>query len=273
MLNVEVRQRATVLSVALGCIGISALTLGVTQTPPAFPLDVQQALDVAVKKTRVPVLAPAWIPDRTAANSRLSPAHGTFAVSLQAFRTAYAISWYYEPHGLAVNNPEIAQDSTDPQHAPMLTVEGSRYSTRAQARAVVWSNIFYPKTHDVIPVHARAVAIASTVTGWVWSTKDTDDIVWQERGWTLATSAPMPSLREKSLWATQATTWARTLLPKIMAPMPGQVGTIRVNPTGGVWIKWQRGRIVYAVYEPYGLSPATTVVGALYPYAVLPHRS
>ena len=263
MQRVDVRRRATIVSLIIGSTSLVALTLGTKATPPAFPPYVQQALAVAAKKTQVPVLGPLWIPDRAAANSRLIPAHGTFAASLQSSRTAYAISWYYEPHSLSVNNPEIAQDSMGPQHAPMLIVEGIRYPTRSKARAVVLSNIFYPKTYYAVPANARPVHLASGLTGWLWLTKGTDDIVWQERGWTIATSAPMPSLQKKSLWATQATTWAQTLVPKIMAPMPGQVGTITDNPSGGVWVKWQRGRIVYAIYVPYGLSPATTVVGSL----------
>ncbi len=269
----DVRREVTATSFAIAFGSLGALALGAKATPPTFPGYVKQALAITARKTRVPVLGPLWIPNRTAASSRLGPKDGTFAAGLQSSRTSYAISWYYEPHALSVNNPEIAQDSTDPQHSPMLTVEGIRYPTRAKARAVVWSNIFYPKTHCAVPANARPVHLASALTGWLWSTKGTDDIVWRERGWTIATSAPMPSLQKKSLWATQATTWAHTLVPKIMAPMPGQVGTITDNPAGGVWVKWQRGRIVYAVYEPYGLSPATTVVGSLYPYAASSHRA
>jgi hypothetical protein len=83
------RRVAAFLSFAamLGSIGV--VIVGAKEIGTPFPRYVQQALAVAAKKTRVPVLGPLWIPDRSAANSRLNPAHGTFAAALQLVRTHY----------------------------------------------------------------------------------------------------------------------------------------------------------------------------------------
>lgn len=247
----------------------------------------EQALAVAAKTTRVPVLGPLWIPNRTAMGSRLGPKDGTFAASLQSSRTSYAISWSYEPRALSVNNPEIAQDSTDPQHAPMLTVEGIRYPTRAQARAAVLKNVFNQFTR-AIPKTATHVALATGITADVWRQRTPsgpngtmspwNNVAWHQRGWLIVTAPNAVFYQDapqtQRAYEVEAITWAKSLIPKVRAPMPGMLGSISVQGGGGgVSVKWQRGRIVYAVYEPYGLSPATTVVGSLYPYAASSRRS
>ncbi len=270
--DVRPRTRTLILTVVLmGETSLGALTLGAKASPPAFPLYVRQALAVAAKKTQVPVFGPLRIPP----NASVYPKDGTFAADVHATRTQYAISWWWERRAMPVNDPKIIQASTllgNPNQ--LLTVEGTRYATSAQARRIVWSNVFDPKTHYALPASARHVRLTSGITGWLWSTKLTDDMVWKERGWTIATSIPMPSL-QKPQWAAQVTTWAKSLISKVMAPVPGQLGTISVYPgnPSAVSVKWQRGRIVYAVYVPYGLSPATTVVGSLYPYVAFFHRS
>ncbi len=283
----DVRRRVTAISFAIGFGSLGVLTLGAKTIPPAFPPYVQQALAAAAKKTRVPVLGPLWIPNRTAASSRLGPKDGTFAASLQSSRTAYAISWYYEPHALSVNNSAIAQDSTDPQHAPMLTVEGIRYPSRAQARAAVFQNVFNQFT-QAIPKSATHATIAKGITADVWRQRTPsgpngkmspwDNIAWRERGWLIVTAPNAVFYQDapqtQRAYEAEAVTWGKPLISKVMAPMPGMLGTISVQSGGGgVSVKWQRGRIVYAVYVPYGLSPATTVVGSLYPYVAFFHRS
>ncbi len=226
---------------------------------------------VAARKTQVPVYGPLRIPP----SASVYPKNGTLAADVPATRAPYAISWWGKRRAMPVNDPNIIQASTllgNPNQ--LLTVEGTRYATSAQARRIVWSNVFDPKTHYAVPASARHVRLTSEITGELWSTRLTDDIVWKERGWTIATSIPMPSL-QKSQWATHAITWAKSLISKVMAPMPGQLGTISVYPgnPSGVSVGWQRGRTVYKVYAPYGLSGATTVVGSLSPYAASPHRS
>ena len=268
MQRVDVRRRATIVSLIIGSTSLGALTLGAKATP-AFPPYVQQALAVAAKKTRVPVLGPLRIPS----SESVYPKDGTFAADVHATRTQYAISWWWERRAMPVNDPQIIQASTLLGNTnSLLTVEGTRYATTAQARRIVWSNGFDPKTHYAVPAGARHVRLTSTLTGRRWSTRLTDDIVWKEHGWTIATSIPMPSL-QKSQWATQAITWAKSLISQVMAPMPGQLGTISVYPgnPSDVSVGWQRGRTVYKVYAPYGLSRATRVVASLYPYAASSH--
>jgi len=271
MQYVEVRRRATIVSLIIGGTSLGALTLGAKATPPAFPPYVQQALAVAAKKTRVPVLGPLRIPP----SASVYPKDGTFAVDVHATRAQYAISWWWERRAMPVNDPHIIQASTllgNPNQ--LLTVEGTRYATSVQARRLVWSNVFDSKMHYALPASARPVHLAAGLTGWLWSARLTDDIAWKEHGWTIATSIPMPSLK-KSQWATQAITAAKSLISQVMAPMPGQLGTISVYPgnPSAVSVEWQQGRTVYQVYAPYGLSRATTIVGALHPYAEVSHRS
>ena len=283
MQRVEVRRRATIVSLIIGGTSLGALTLGAKATPPAFPPYVQQALAVAAKKTRVPVLGPLRIPT----NMSVYPKDGTFAADVHATRTQYAVSWWWERRAMPVNDPKIIQASTllgNPN--PLLTIEGTHYSTRAQARAAVLKNVFNQFT-QAIPKTATHATLATGITADVWRQQTLsgprgkmspwDNIAWRERGWLIVTAPNAVFYQDaphtQRAYETEAVTWARSLISKVMAPMPGQFGTISVNPAGGVWVKWQRGRIVYAVYEPYGLSPATTVVGSLYPYAASSRRS
>lgn len=273
----DIRRRVTAISFAIGFGSLGVLTLGAKTIPPAFPRYVQQALAVAAKNTRVPVLGPLRIPT----NMSVYPKGGTFAADAHATRTQYAISWWWERRAMPVNDPKIIQSSTllgNPNQ--LLNIEGTHYSTRAQARAAVLKNVFNQFT-QAIPKTATHATLATGITADVWRQQTLsgprgkmspwDNIAWRERGWLIVTAPNAVFYQDaphtQRAYEAEAVTWARFLISKVMAPMPGQLGTISVYAAGGVRVEWQRGRIVYAVYEPYGLSPATTVVGSLYPYA------
>ncbi len=65
---------------------------------------------------------------------------------------------------MPVNDPKVIQSSTllgNP--SPLLTMEGTRYPSRVQARAAVLKNVFNQFT-STIPKTATHVALATGIT-------------------------------------------------------------------------------------------------------------
>ena len=258
-------------AVALGGLGIVGTGSAgpVFAMPPRFPPDVAQAMAWAARRTRVPVLGPVWVP---AFHIR----GRTFAATVVAKPAAYQIEFWREWHLLPPNSPKV--DSTDPALEPLVSVGGTRESSPALARHVVTTNAFDQIAglqHSTrIPPAAQTVAITPTIRGRLWSHGSHGGrlivtvIAWHERGWLVVTYGPSLS-RSKTAQRQAAIAEAQQQVPKIMAAMPGQWGTICVAPAGTgdhTFVAWQRGTIVYSVYCNNGISGATTVVASLYPY-------
>lgn len=247
------------------------MTMGVSAaptTPIPFPAYVRQAMAVVAKTTRVPILGPVWLPDTKAMGGRLMLPGGTFAATAQATATQYQMEFWVEAHALPVNSPQVVQDSDDPSVTPIVTLSGHRYATRRAAAQAVMHNPGL--SWMAVPQNATRLSITPTQSGWIW--KDPHGSgwwyeAWDERGWLIETIpliAPQTGLTAADKEASQI---ARSLMGKVMAPMPGQRGTIAIAMGDGdhTTVQWQRGRIVYSVFAGYGLSSATTVVGSLSP--------
>ncbi len=233
-----------------------------------FPAYVADAMAVAEKHTKVPVLGPLWLPTHAAAGSAVGPKDGTFSATVQSSKTQYTMQFWYEPHALPVNNPDVGQDSTDPGSGPLVIISGERTSTRSAAKDAVLENGL---DNGGIPKDAKKMAITSKISGEVWTERAKGyvfpTIAWHEQGWLLMTSPPLPSSTIRQAEAA-AVASARRLISKVRAPMPGQAGTVLIEQAGDgehTDAMWQRGKLVYSVFANYGLSPATTVVGSLYP--------
>lgn len=236
-----------------------------------FPPYVLQAMRVIAKTTRVPVLGPLWLPDTKAAGSRLMPPGGTFAATVKATPTSYQMNFWVEAHAFPVNSPKVVQDSGDPSVTPIVTIIGRRYTTKTAAAHTVIHNAGI--AWAPIPNTAKRVPITAKISGWIWKHKVTGNtnhsyqvmyVAWHERGWLIET---VPIIPPKTNLSTVAVGTAQSLISKVMAPMPGQTGTIAIAMGDGMHTTtmWQRGRIVYSVFANYGLSSATTVVSSLYP--------
>ena len=243
-----------------------------TRASVKFPAYVAAAMAVAAKHTNVPVLGPLWLPTHN-----VRPKNGTFAAVVKTSKRQYTMQFWREPHPLSVNNPEVVQDSTDPALEPLASVTGVREPSRRAARDMVLKNGLDGFTlHGTllhIPANAQYVAITTTISGAVWirrlRTRDPYSAVvaWHEHGWLLVTESPFVYSTPRQAVASAVKT-ASTLISKVMAPMPGQLGTIWIDQGGDgehTTAMWQRGKLVYSVFANYGLSPATTVVGSLYP--------
>jgi hypothetical protein len=230
----------------------------------SFPSYVRQAMHVAASTTRVPVLGPVWLPDTKAEGRRLMPPGGTFAATVKATPTSYQINFWVEAHALPVNSPKVVQDSDDPDVTPIVTVSGRRDPTKAVATKRVWNNVI------PVPRTAKRVTITANISGWLWKVTDRLRssglifIAWKERGWLVETAPIIPPNTDGVQVAVGT---AKALIPKVLAAMPGQTGTIAIAMGDGMHTTamWQRGRLVYSVFANYGLSSATTVVGSLYP--------
>ncbi len=267
MLPISRVLQATVVLVAATTLLMTTEVSAAPTTPSPFPSYVRQAMDVVAKATRVPVLGPVWLPNTKAIGGRLMPPGGTFAATTQATATQYQINFWVEAHALPVNSPKVVQDSDDPSVTPIVTINGHRYATRRAAAKAVTHN---PGLSWMsIPHNAMQLSITPTRSGWIW--KNTNGSAWyeawDEKGWLIETIpiiAPKTGLIAADKEASQI---ARSLIGKIMAPMPGQRGPIAIAMGDGdhTNAQWQRGRIVYSVFANYGLSSATTVVGSLFP--------
>jgi hypothetical protein len=114
------------------------------------------------------------------------------------------------------------------------------------------------------------VTITANISGWLWKVTDRLRssglifIAWKERGWLVETAPIIPPNTDGVQVAVGT---AKALIPKVLAAMPGQTGTIAIAMGDGMHTTamWQRGRLVYSVFANYGLSSATTVVSSLYP--------
>ncbi len=251
--------------------------LPATSASVKFPAYVAAAMAVAAEHTNVPILGPLWLPTHAAGGSLMRPKNGTFAAIVKTSKRQYTMQFWREPHPLPVNNPEVVQDSTDSAVEPLATVTGVREPSRLDARDMVLKNgLDGFNLHGTllhIPVNAQYVAITTTISGEVWirrlRTRDPYSavIAWHEHGWLLVTESPLVYSTPRQAVASAVKT-ASTLISKVMAPMPGQLGTIWIDQGGDgehTTAMWQRGKLVYSVFANYGLSPATTVVGSLYP--------
>jgi len=240
-----------------------------------FPVYVAAAMAAATHHTKVPVLGPLWLPTHDAGGSLVRPKNGTFAAVVTTSKRQYTMQFWREPHPLSVNNPELVQDSTDPALEPLVSITGTREPNRRTARNTVLKNGldgFVESTMLLgIPKYAKHVAITATLSGAVWTVPQPRHLVaiiaWHEHGWLLVTS---PSFAPNTVRQAEAAAvgMARTLISKVMAPMPGQLGTIVIDQGGDghhTTAMWQRGTLVYSVFANYGVSSATTVVGSLYP--------
>ncbi len=223
--------------------------------------------------TQVPILGPLWLPDAKAAGSRLMPPGWTFAATVQAAPTRYQMNFWLEAHALAANSPKVVQDSGDPSVTPIATVSGQRYHTSSEAaRAVMQNNDNGDLRFAKIPKTAHRISIAPETPGWVWrQTSATGSkslmITWHERGWLIETDPSFVPAYET------AVSFARHLVPKVMAPMPGRTGTITIAVAADgqhTTATWQRGKIAYSVFADYGVSSATTVISSLYPASSRP---
>jgi hypothetical protein len=117
---------------------------------------------------------------------------------------------------------------------------------------------------------ATPLSITPTLSGWLWKAPNGSAWyeAWDERGWLIETIPMIAPTTRVTTAAQKADQVARSLIGKVMPPMPGKRGTLAIamgdgDPTNAVW---QRGRIVYSVFAGwYGLSSATTVASSLYP--------
>ena len=234
-----------------------------------FPSYVANAMAVAAKTTKLPVLGPLWLPDTKAMGRRLMPPHGIFAVTVKASKTRYTMQFWVEAHALPVNGPKVVQDSEDPHAKPITVVSGERYRTARDAAVAVDDNI---AVWGPVPKTAQRVAITPNLSGLAWMPQtagvEVEMIAWRERGWRVEADAfPVPNVKP----VTTAVATARTLVPRVMASMPGHIGTLSISTSWrdddgtATTAMWQRGKLVYSVFAPYGVTSATTVVSSLYP--------
>jgi len=108
-----------------------------TSSPLKFPAYVAAAMAAAAQHTKVPVLAPLWLPTHGAGGSLVRPQNGTFAAVVTTSKDQDTIQFWPEPHPLSVNNPEVVQDSTDPALEPLVSITGAREPNRRAARNTV----------------------------------------------------------------------------------------------------------------------------------------
>ncbi|MCL4520423.1 MAG: hypothetical protein M1415_02360 [Firmicutes bacterium] len=167
----------------------------------------------------------------------------------------------------------MAQDSSDPAISPVVSLTGQRYSTRAQATATVEQ---LPGDLRAIPKMAQRVTILPHVPGWKWfvtyhapngHVQKIGYVAWYERGWLLVTTpvGPGSHLISDGVLVGGLIWTAQTLIPHVTAAMPGQAGTVNIEPTGDgthVSASWQVGRIVYTVTANRGISTALSTTGS-----------
>ena len=246
------------------------MTMGVnaaSTTASPFPAYVHEALTVVAKRSHVPILGPMWLPDTQTMGRRLMPPGGTFAATVHATPTRYQIEFWVESHALPVNSPDAIKDSKDAK--PIAVISGKQYLNTGGAAVAVHDNI---AAWGPIPKSAERVAITPTLSGITWMPQtagvEVEMIAWRERGWRIEADAfPVPNVRP----VITAVAIARNLVPKVMASMPGQRGTLSISTSWrddngtATTAMWQRGKLVYAIFTPYGVSSATTVVSSLYP--------
>ncbi len=224
-----------------------------------FPSYVQSAFRVVLRKTDVPVLGPTWIPTPPGWMVR----GGAYAAEVHGSSDMYSISWWCERHPLSVNNAAIAQDTTDPNGDPLISVGGVRYPTIQRARKA---------TTLTIPRTAKRVTITSSQTGWIWIARDikggqlVPNIAWHERGWLVKTS-PMLLSTDRRQWTAEAVATAREVILTVGLQDPSSTGTITVDFSGdGTYVnaKWQRGDVVYSAYSTTGVQRALNTIRSLH---------